>query len=129
VSEKTKILIVDDSDFSRRTISEFLSDSPYQVIAEVASAQAAIEVISEKPVDIIITDIVMPEMSGIELTEVVTKNSRNISIIVISSLAQESIVMRAIHAGAQDFLQKPFSKEALIESIEKVIESKQGDFS
>ncbi len=129
MSEKTKILIVDDSDFSRRTISEFLSDSPYQVIAEVASAQAAIEVISEKPVDIIITDIVMPEMSGIELTEVVTKNSRNISIIVISSLAQESIVMRAIHAGAQDFLQKPFSKEALIESIEKVIESKQGDFS
>ena len=118
-----QLLIVDDSDFSRQTISQMLKDSPYKIIGEVASAKDAMSVLQERKVDIAIIDIVMPEISGLELADLINKSFSQTSIIMISSLAQESIVIEAISVGANDFLQKPFLKEDLISSIEKIIQN------
>lgn len=117
-----KILIVDDSDFSRKVISSYFDNSPHQVIAEVASAEDAMKILSEKQCNIAIIDVVMPEIGGIELTESLSKSFRKLSVIVISSLAQESIVMRSISAGAQDFIQKPFTEATLLQSVNKIWE-------
>lgn len=118
-----RILIVDDSDFSRKTIVDYLEGSGLKIAAEASNANEAIRICSEKSIDLAIVDVVMPEISGIELTETLSKMSSKLGIIVISSLGQENIVMRAISAGAHDFLQKPFTKELLLESINKVLTS------
>lgn len=120
-----RVLVVDDSDFSRNSIKAMLEDTPFQVIGEAANAKDAINILKDRKAHIAIVDIVMPEISGIELTEKLNSNFKDLYVIIISSLAQENIIMDSISAGASDFLQKPFEKETLLNSLEKVASSIQ----
>ncbi len=115
-----KIVIVDDSDFSRSIIRKMLIEENLNVVGEANGAEAAVAIIKETNPNIVITDIVMPDISGIELTENISKNFDGISVIVVSSLSQEHIILEAIAAGASDFIAKPIQKQQLIDSIEKV---------
>jgi two-component system, chemotaxis family, chemotaxis protein CheY len=117
-----KIVVVDDSDFSRTIINGMLKDAGFQVVGEANAAEAALQVIKEKKPDVVIADIVMPEISGIELTEKINQSFDNISVIVISSLSQEHVVLQAIGAGASDFIAKPIQKQQLIDSLNKIIQ-------
>ena len=119
--ENLKIAVVDDSDFSRSLIIKMLKEAGFQVVGDAASAAAAMLVIHEKKPDVVITDIVMPEVSGIELTESINKNFSDIYVIVISSLSQEHVVLEAISAGAADFIAKPINEQQLIDSLEKIM--------
>jgi YesN/AraC family two-component response regulator len=119
--EDLKIVVVDDSDFSRSIIIKMLKESGFSVVGEANSAIAALQVIKEKKPHVVITDIVMPEVSGIELTENINQNFEDIYVIVISSLSQEHVVLEAISAGAADFISKPLSQQQLIDSLEKII--------
>ncbi|WP_408098537.1 response regulator [Peredibacter sp. HCB2-198] len=116
-----KVVIVDDSDFSRSIIRKMLTEEGIEIVGEANGAEAALNVIKSKKPNIVITDIVMPEVSGIELTEKITKNYDDIAVIVVSSLSQEHIVLEAIGAGASDFIAKPIQKQQLIDSLEKII--------
>lgn len=115
-----KIVIVDDSDFSRSIIRKMLEEENINIVGEANGAEAALKIIKEKSPNIVITDIVMPEISGIELTERISQKFPDISVIVISSLSQEHIILEAIAAGANDFIAKPIQKQQLIDSIEKI---------
>lgn len=121
--ETCKILIVDDSDFSRKAISQLLEDQPYKIVGEASSGKEAIQILKDSKIDIVILDIVMPEMSGLDLAEFIKHNFRETQIILISSLAQENIIIDAISSGANDFLQKPLQKDVLINAIEKIIQT------
>lgn len=115
-----KVVIVDDSDFYRGIIRKMLAEEGVNIVGEAASAEAAMIVIKDNKPDVVITDIVMPEISGIELTEKINQNFPDISVIVISSLSQEHIVLEAIGAGASDFIAKPVQKQQLMDSLEKI---------
>ena len=115
-----KVVIVDDSDFYRGIIRKMLAEEGVTIVGEAASAEAALIVIKDSKPDVVITDIVMPEISGIELTEKINQNFPDISVIVISSLSQEHIVLEAIGAGASDFIAKPIQKQQLMDSLEKI---------
>lgn len=119
-----KVVIVDDSDFARSLIRKMLTEEGIEIVGEANSAESALVVVKEKKPNIVITDIVMPEISGIELTEKITENFDDISVIVISSLSQEHVVLEAIGAGASDFIAKPVQKQQLIDSMEKIFNSK-----
>lgn len=119
-----KVVIVDDSDFARSLIRKMLVEEGIEIVGEANSAETALVVIKEKKPNIVITDIVMPEISGIELTEKITENFDDVSVIVISSLSQEHVVLEAIGAGASDFIAKPVQKQQLIDSMEKIFNSK-----
>ena len=106
-----KIVIVDDSDFSRSIIRKMLTEENMNIVGEANGAEAAIGIIKETNPNIVITDIVMPGISGIELTEKISQNFEDISVIVVSSLSQEHIVLEAIAAGASDFISKPIQKQ------------------
>jgi two-component system chemotaxis response regulator CheY len=121
------IVVVDDSDFSRSMIINMLKEAEYNVVGEANSAETALQIIASKKPNVVITDIVMPEVSGIELTEKVTKNFEGIAVIVISSLSQEHIVLDAIGAGASDFIPKPIQKQQLIDSLEKISSNFKND--
>lgn len=114
------VVVVDDSDFYRGIINGMLKEIGVTDIKEAASAEAALVVLGQFKPDIVITDIVMPEISGIELTEKISHNYPDIGVIVISSLSQEHIVLEAIGAGAGDFIAKPIQKQQLLDSLEKL---------
>ncbi len=114
------VVVVDDSDFYRGIINGMLKEMGVTDIKEADSAEAALVVLGQFKPDIVITDIVMPEISGIELTEKISQNYPDIGVIVISSLSQEHIVLEAIGAGAGDFIAKPIQKQQLLDSLEKL---------
>lgn len=116
-----KIVIVDDSDFSRSVITSMLAEEGFQVVGEAASAEAALPLLKEKQPDIVIADIVMPDVSGLELAEKIGHSFPDISVIIVSSLSQEHIVLDAIGAGASDFIPKPIQKQQLIDSVQKIM--------
>lgn len=125
--ENLKVVVVDDSDFSRSLIIKMLKDAQFNVVGEASSAKAALAVIKEKKPHVVITDIVMPEVSGIELTESINQNFDDTYVIVVSSLSQEHIVLEAIGAGAADFIAKPISEKQLIDSLEKIMSQMKND--
>lgn len=116
-----KILVVDDSDFNRRNMIEILTNEGFNVVGEAKSAEAAIQAAHASKPNLIFIDIVMPEISGLELSKhFQEKNSSDRFIIMMSSLNIESMVIEAISNGAIDFLQKPFSASDLIKCVEKI---------
>jgi two-component system chemotaxis response regulator CheY len=116
-----RIVVVDDSDFSRSIIIRMLKEAEFNVVGEAASASAALQVIKDKKPHVVITDIVMPEISGIELTEKINQDYEETYVIVISSLSQEHVVLEAIGAGAADFIAKPINQQQLVDSLEKIM--------
>ena len=118
--DKINILIVDDSEFSRRTMAQILTQDGYSVVGAVGNAKDAINTISTHHCHILIIDVVMPDMNGIELAERLMEKFTNIYVIIVSSLAMEHIVIESIAAGAGDFIQKPFEKEALLDSVGRI---------
>ena len=118
--KELKIVVVDDSDFSRGLIISMIEEAGFTISGEANTAEAALQLIANKKPHIVITDIVMPDISGIELTEKITKQFEGTAVIVVSSLTQEHIVLEAIGAGASDFIAKPIQKQQLIDSLEKI---------
>jgi YesN/AraC family two-component response regulator len=118
---EAKIVIVDDSDFSRSVINKMLTEEGFQVVGEAASAEAALPLIKDKKPDIVIADIVMPNVSGIELAEKIGQSFPDVAVIMVSSLSQEHVVLDAIGAGASDFIAKPIQKQQLIDSVAKIM--------
>jgi YesN/AraC family two-component response regulator len=116
-----KVVVVDDSDFSRSIIIKMLKSENFNVVGEASSAASALQVIKDKKPHVVITDIVMPEISGIELTERINQDFDDIFVIVISSLSQEHVVLEAIGAGAADFIAKPINQHQMVDSLDKII--------
>lgn len=118
-----RIVVVDDSDFSRSMILQMLTEAGCQQVSETNSAESALKLIREKKPHIVIADIVMPDVSGIELSAKINDTFDNVYVIIISSLSQEHIVLEAISSGASDFISKPVQKKQLIESIQKIAQN------
>lgn len=116
-----KILVVDDSNFIRRSIIDILTSEGYNVVGEAASAEDAIQIAHTSKPNLLLLDIVMPEISGLELAKhFQEKISGEKYIIMMSSLAIESIVIESISNGAIDFLQKPFERDDLLKAVSKI---------
>jgi len=120
-SQNLKILIVDDSNFNRRAMSDILTEEGFNVVGTAASAEEAIQVAHTAKPNLIFVDIVMPDISGLELTKhFQDKGAGEKYIIMMSSLNIESMIIESISQGAIDFLQKPFERDELIKAVEKI---------
>lgn len=120
-SQNLKILIVDDSNFNRRAMSDILTEEGFNVVGTAASAEEAIQVAHTAKPNLIFVDIVMPDISGLELTKhFQDKGAGEKYIIMMSSLNIESMIIESISQGAIDFLQKPFERDELIRAVEKI---------
>lgn len=117
---KLRIVVVDDSEFSRQATVEILSDAGFDVVGSFGSAVEAMNFTKVSEADVYLIDVVMPEMSGIELAKEVSSLMSENRIIMMSSLNTENIVIESISNGAIDFLPKPFDKGDLIRAIEKI---------
>lgn len=110
MSEKKKILVIDDSAFMRRVISDIInSDSRCETIGTAKNGKDGLEKIKKLNPDVVTLDIEMPIMTGLEMLEQLKKENINVSVIVMSTLAEEGKkeTIRALELGAIDFVKKP----------------------
>ncbi|NLW22293.1 MAG: response regulator [Tissierellia bacterium] len=115
------ILIVDDVSFMRMMIKDILTKNGFHVIGEAENGVKAVEKYSELNPDLVIMDITMPEMDGIQAVREIKKIDPNANIIMCSAMGQQAMVIEAIQAGAKDFVVKPFQHDRVIEAVKKAL--------
>ena len=114
------ILVVDDDPYVRESLTSFLDESGYKVIT-CNNAIDALAKVHGSRIDVVLTDIKMPVVSGIELLDNIHKFNPEIPVILLTAYAEMDIAVNAIKKGAFDFIIKPYKPEYLIYSLEKGI--------
>lgn len=113
------ILVVDDDAVIRETLCELLSQDHSCQTAE--TAEEALARLEARPFDVVLTDISMPGLSGMELLDRVLKLYPGTPVIMVSGLSDEDQAQRLIARGAFDYLLKPFRLEVVEESVKRAI--------
>jgi DNA-binding response OmpR family regulator len=119
-----KILIAEDEPMMLAALEQNLRSDGYEVLSTTDGREALERFEADSP-DLIITDILMPYTSGLELIGVVKSNpERNTPIIVLSGMGEESTVMEAFQLGADDFITKPFNPIELSMRVKRLLKKK-----
>ena len=119
----SKVLIVDDERSIRYTLSEFLLREHYEV-QTAEDAQSALAILEHQEQDIIITDIIMPRTSGIELLQVLRDKYEDTQVIIMTGEPTVDTAIAAVRAGAQEYLAKPIAKESLLKAVRQAAQVK-----
>ncbi|MDH5721500.1 MAG: response regulator [Spirochaetia bacterium] len=116
-----RVLLVDDLAFIKIVEKDILEKHGHEVVADAANGRDAIRLFEETKPDIVLMDITMPEVNGLEALKKILTIDPNARVIMCSALGQQGLIMNAIEEGAKDFIVKPFQAERLISSIEKAL--------
>lgn len=120
--KKYKVLIVDDSLYMRKKLKAIVEKGNFEVAAEASSGKDAIDVFkTNKELEIITMDIIMPDMDGIEATKALLEINPDLKIIIISSLGTREKVIDAIKVGAKNFIIKPFQNDKVLNTLNSII--------
>lgn len=115
------VLICDDAAFMRMMIKDILSKNGYTVAGEAENGAKAVEKYAEVKPDLVLMDITMPEMDGIQALKKIKAADPSAQIIMCSAMGQQAMVIESIQAGAKDFIVKPFQADRVLEAVKKVI--------
>lgn len=115
------ILICDDAAFMRMMIKDILSKNGYNVVGEAENGLVAVDKYTETKPDLVLMDITMPEMDGINALKKIKEKDPNASVIMCSAMGQQAMVIESIQAGARDFIVKPFQPDRVLEAVKKVV--------
>lgn len=116
-----KILCVDDAAFMRMMVKNTLNQNGYMDIYEAADGLQAVEKYDEIHPDLVIMDITMPNMDGLEALKTIKGKDPNANIVMCSAMGQEAMVVEAIKAGAKDFIVKPFKPDRIVKTVSSII--------
>jgi two-component system chemotaxis response regulator CheY len=111
------VLIVDDAVFMRNILRAIIKDKGYTVAAEAASGIEAMRALHDHSPDIVILDIILPDVNGLDLLESILKDRPQTKVVICSSIAQEQIIKKALDHGAKAFIQKPFTPEKVLDAL------------
>ena len=115
------ILICDDAAFMIMMIKDILTKNGYNIVGEAENGAKAVEKYAELKPDLVLMDITMPEMDGIEALKKIKAADANASIIMCSAMGQQAMVIESIQSGAKDFIVKPFQADRVLEAVQKVV--------
>ena len=115
------ILICDDAAFMRMMIKDILTKNGYEIAGEAENGVKAVEKYNETKPDLVLMDITMPEMDGIQALKKIKEADPNACVIMCSAMGQQAMVIEAIQSGAKDFIVKPFQAERVFEAVKKVV--------
>lgn len=105
----------------RMMIKDILTKNDYEVVGEAENGLKAIEKYKELAPDLVLMDITMPELDGIQAVKQIKEFDVDAKIVMCSAMGQQAMVIESIQAGAKDFIVKPFQAERVIEAIQKVL--------
>ncbi len=119
----TKILVVEDEVHIQRLIKLVLEKNGFEVDA-VGTGEEALKYLSEKPApQLILLDILMPGIDGLSVLRSIKGNAtqKDIPVVMLTALAQESVVLQGIKLGATDYIRKPFHPTELVKRLSKLL--------
>ena len=116
-----KILVVDDAGFMRKMVQNHLSKAGYTDFLEGQDGLEAVSLYTEHQPDLVIMDITMPNMDGIQALGQIKGKFPNAKVVMCSAMGQESMVMEAIKLGSLDFIVKPFKADRIIQTVSKIL--------
>ena len=116
---RNRVLVVDDAGFVRTMIRDILERAGLDVVGEAANGADAVDRCRELKPDLVILDIIMPELDGLEAASRIKKELPDVRIVFCSALGSKQTVLNAIRAGGADFVVKPFSSDRLVDAVKK----------
>lgn len=115
------ILVCDDAAFMRMMIKDILTKNGYTVAGEAENGAKAVEKYAELKPDLVLMDITMPEMDGIQALKKIKEADAGAAVIMCSAMGQQAMVIESIQSGAKDFIVKPFQADRVLEAVRKVV--------
>ncbi|WP_258105282.1 response regulator [Marinoscillum sp. MHG1-6] len=120
---KTQILLVDDHEMIRDAIKFYFADDPdYEINYEASNGLEALEILATEKVDLVLTDINMPEMDGIELMKSIRKNHSHLYVMVLSMFNEASYINKMISLGANGYILKNTGKNEMKMAFDKIMQ-------
>ena len=116
-----KILVVDDAAFMRKVIKDTLSKAGYTDLYEAVDGANAVEQYNALKPDLVLMDITMPNMDGLEALKAIRAADGNANVVMCSAMGQETMVIDAIRSGAKDFIVKPFKGERVLKTVTSIV--------
>ncbi|HCX21952.1 MAG: response regulator [Flammeovirgaceae bacterium] len=116
-----KVLIVDDSIYMRSLIRSALEEAGLEVVGEAKDGETAIDLALDTQPDLITLDNILPDMMGFEILKVLRDQGLESKVIMISAVGQQTVVNKGKELGASEYIVKPFTSEALIEVVNRVM--------
>ena len=116
-----KILLVDDAAFMRKVVKDGLSKAGYNDLYEAVDGADAVEKFNEIKPDLVLMDITMPNMDGLEALKAIRAANGSANVVMCSAMGQESMVIEAIRSGAKDFIVKPFKIERVLKTVTSIV--------
>jgi two-component system response regulator FlrC len=119
-SDKKAILVVEDDEVALDLLAEILRRSRFHVWT-AASVPVAVDILRKTKVDLVLSDIRMPEQGGMDLLRHIRKSHSEIPVVLLSAFGDEHLWVEALSAGAVDLIPKPFRKQEIIDVINKTL--------
>ena len=116
-----KILTADDAAFMRKVIKDTLTKAGYTEIYEAEDGAIAVEKYNEIKPDLVLMDITMPNMDGLEALKAIRAKDGSANVVMCSAMGQESMVMDAVRSGAKDFIVKPFKPDRVLKTVTSIL--------
>lgn len=113
-------MVVDDAVFMRMTIRKMIETEGYEVVGEAGNGVEAVQKYMEVQPDVVMLDITMPEMNGIDALKRIKEFDPKAKVIMCSAMGQQVMVAQAIQSGAKDFIVKPFEKDRVLAALQRV---------
>ncbi len=117
VNAACRIAVIDDSPYARKTISKMVENSGLNFVGEGGNYQEAMMLVSQSKANLLIIDVVMPDMTGIEMLDHLRENHQNLYAVMVSSMDHEQVLLESIAAGALDFITKPIDEDILHKTL------------
>ncbi len=117
---KGKVLVVDDDQAVRSLVSELLRDAGYEVI-EAEDGHSALALVADRDVDVVVSEITMPDLNGIELLRTLREREQDVPVLLMTGGPARETVIEAVELGALRYLVKPVSPERLRDAVEAAI--------
>ena len=115
------VLLCDDALFMRAMLRGIVSSAGYEVIGEAGDGRAAVDLYTKLRPDVVVMDMVMPEMSGVDAVREIRKLNPMARIVMCSAMGQQQLVAEAENAGASGFITKPFTASRVLEALNELM--------
>ncbi|MFN3477296.1 MAG: sigma-54-dependent transcriptional regulator, partial [Candidatus Methylomirabilales bacterium] len=115
-----KILVIDDEPFMQRLCEDMLSLRGFQVLT-AGNARDGLAVLEKRGIDVVLLDIMMPDLSGIEFLPIIKRTDPSVYVIIMTAYASLENAIEALKKGAYDFLRKPFRPHELYHAVDKAL--------